>query len=208
MDVVLEWADDHILDKAWQSINPDWTRDNITRQCVSVSRIHVYCCLESCVFPSIWRVFFLSLSSCSSTHSPLSAYSSCTLEWPGEVITLCVSGKAQMSELSGVSFCIYTDRVSFLISSLSSDISKLLGRTWPNTVHIDNGILCQNLVLRIMANLSLITHFTANATINIHLCYIHVTTITLQTRNHRMIGVFILHPTQLQPKPYLNTNSR
>lgn len=37
MDVVLEWADEHVLDKAWASIGPEYPRDNMLRQCVSVS---------------------------------------------------------------------------------------------------------------------------------------------------------------------------
>lgn len=37
MDVVLDFADEHILDKAWSAINPAWGRDHILRQCVSVS---------------------------------------------------------------------------------------------------------------------------------------------------------------------------
>lgn len=45
MDVVLEWADNHGLDKAWESLSPEYTRDNLLRQCVSVSAstTHVAC---------------------------------------------------------------------------------------------------------------------------------------------------------------------
>lgn len=76
MDVVLEWADEHLLDKAWNSINPDLARDNLLRQCVSVSCrhasfyscIHCNCLLEMCLCFVPWtrlysRDLFHSVSS-------------------------------------------------------------------------------------------------------------------------------------------------